>query len=48
MRLTTLMLIGLMGQTLAACGEMATLTIAAGTGPQPTLPAPGSRHSPAA
>lgn len=33
-------LIGVMVLALAACGEMATLPISAGTGPQPTLPPP--------
>ena len=32
--------IGLMAVLLAGCGEMATLPVAAGTGPQPSLPAP--------
>ncbi len=32
--------IGLMAVLLTACGEMATLPVAAGTGPQPSLPAP--------
>ncbi len=31
---------GVMLAALAACGEVATLTVSAGTGPQPTLPAP--------
>ena len=31
---------GMLLATLAACGEVATLPVSAGTGPQPTLPAP--------
>ena len=38
-RLTPVAL-GLLLATLAACGEVATLPVSAGTGPQPTLPAP--------
>jgi glucose/arabinose dehydrogenase len=34
------MSIGVVALVLAACGEMATLPISAGTGPQPTLPPP--------
>ncbi|WP_296443719.1 PQQ-dependent sugar dehydrogenase [Rhodoferax sp. UBA5149] len=37
---TTAPLIGAVVLALAACGEMATLPISAGTGPQPTLPPP--------
>ena len=33
-------LVGLLGLALAGCGEMATLTVSDGTGPQPTLPQP--------
>jgi glucose/arabinose dehydrogenase len=32
--------LGLLALALAGCGEMATLPVSAGTGPQPTLPAP--------
>ena len=37
---STVPLIAVMVLALAACGEVATLPISAGTGPQPTLPAP--------
>jgi glucose/arabinose dehydrogenase len=40
MSLRSLMLLALMAPFLVACGEMATLPIAAGTGPRPTLPEP--------
>jgi glucose/arabinose dehydrogenase len=37
---STVPLIGAMVLALAACGEVATLPVSAGTGPRPTLPAP--------
>ena len=37
---STRLLSGLLVLIIAACGEMATLPISAGTGPQPILPAP--------
>ncbi len=37
---STALLIGVVALALTACGEMATLPISAGTGPQPTLPPP--------
>ena len=36
------LLIGATAVALAACGEMATLPVSAGTGPRPTLPAPNT------
>jgi glucose/arabinose dehydrogenase len=38
--------IGLLLSTLAACGDLATLSISAGTGPQPELPPPQQRLIP--
>ena len=40
MRQRTVLLIGVMAVLVAACTEVATLPISAGTGPQPVLPAP--------
>ena len=40
MRQRTVLLIGVMAVLVAACTEVATLQISAGTGPQPVLPAP--------
>jgi len=40
MNLKFLLAMALAGMALGACGEMATLPVAAGIGPQPTLPAP--------
>lgn len=41
-----LLLAPLLGVAFSACGEVATLPVTAGTGPQPTLPAPQSRLIP--
>lgn len=38
--------LGLLLLALGGCGEMATLSVADGTGPRPTLPAPTSRLIP--